>query len=45
VVKEGDTLSEIAERFGTSVRALVTANNIEDPELIHVGQELLIPEG
>ena len=40
VVKEGDTLSEIAERHGTTVEALVSLNQIENPDLIHPGQEL-----
>ncbi len=44
VVKAGDTLSEIAERFDTTVRALVRANDIEDPSLIFPGDELIIPE-
>lgn len=43
VVKEGDTLWEIAQRFGTTVRALVRANDIEDPDLVYPGQELVIP--
>ncbi len=44
MVKAGDTLSEIAERFDTTVRALVRANDIEDPSLIFPGDELIIPE-
>jgi len=40
VVKEGDTLSEIAEQHGTTVDELVALNAIEDPDLIHPGQEL-----
>jgi LysM repeat protein len=43
VVQEGDTLGEIAQRFGTTVDALVEANNIEDPDLIFPGQRLRIP--
>lgn len=42
-VAEGDTLSEIAERFGMSVEALVEANGILDPDLILSGEMLLIP--
>ena len=42
-VKSGDTLSAIALRFGTTVSALVSANNIADPNLIYVGQILFIP--
>jgi murein DD-endopeptidase MepM/ murein hydrolase activator NlpD len=43
VVQRGDTLSAIAERFGTTVRALVEANDIANPSLIVVGQRLVIP--
>ena len=43
VVQPGDTLSEIAQRFGSSVDALVRANGIDDPDLILVGQILCIP--
>jgi LysM repeat protein len=42
-VVEGDTLAEIAQRFGTSVGALQAANGIEDPDEIQVGQVLVIP--
>lgn len=44
-VQEGDTLSAIALRFGTTVEALVEANGIADPHLIQVGQVLQIPSG
>ncbi|HSJ47183.1 MAG TPA: LysM domain-containing protein [Euzebyales bacterium] len=43
VVKSGDTLTEIAERFDTAVLELVEANDIADPDIIDVGQELTIP--
>ena len=43
-VQSGDTLSEIAARFGTSVQALMRANpQIENASLIFPGQELVIP--
>lgn len=42
-VKPGDTLSEIAQQFGTTVDAIVQANHIENPNLIQVGQQLVIP--
>ena len=44
-VQRGDTLSEIAERFGTTVSALVLANNIADRDRIYPGQVLIIPAG
>lgn len=43
VVQPGDTLSEIAQRFGSSVDALVRANGIDDPDLIFAGQILCVP--
>jgi len=42
-VKSGDTLGEIAKRFGTTVSALAAYNDITNPNLIHVGQQILIP--
>ena len=43
VVVPGDTLYSIAERFGSTVEAIVAANNIVDPSLINPGQKLVIP--
>lgn len=45
VVQAGDTLSSIAQKFGTTVEAIVRANNITNPNLIFVGQVLMIPAG
>jgi hypothetical protein len=42
-VAEGDTLADIADRFGTSVSALQAANGIDDPDEIVIGQVLVIP--
>lgn len=44
VVHPGDTLSEIALRHGTTVSALVEANQLADPNLIRIGQLLNIPD-
>ena len=41
-VKSGDTLSEIAQKFGTAVSKLATLNNIKNVNLIYVGQTLKI---
>ncbi len=41
-VRSGDTLSEIALRFGTTVQSLQQLNNIENPNLIYAGQALRI---
>ncbi len=43
IVRAGDTLSQIAARYGTTVAAIVEANNLTNPDLIFVGQVLLIP--
>ena len=42
-VRRGDTLEEIAGRFGISVRQLQQANRISNPHRILLGQVLLIP--
>ena len=41
-VRSGDTLSRIARRFGVSVNYIVTANNIQNPNLIFPGQILIV---
>ena len=44
-IKKGDTLSELAVRFDTSVKELLKANKkIKDPDLIFAGAKLNIPE-
>lgn len=42
-VRSGDTLSAIAERFDTTVRALARANDIDNPNEIRAGERLVIP--
>jgi len=42
-VKAGDTLYAIAVKFGTTVAAIASANNIANPNQISVGQVLIIP--
>lgn len=42
-VQAGDTLAEIAAAFGVTLDALVEANNIENVDVIEVGQVLIIP--
>ncbi len=44
-VRRGDTLSEIAARFGTTVNELVRLNNIADPDRIYEGDRLIIRAG
>ena len=42
VVKWGDTLSEIAVKYDTTVSKLVKLNNISNPDLIYAGETLKI---
>ncbi len=42
-VERGDTLGNIARDNGVSLVELVEANNISNPNLIHIGQVLVIP--
>jgi LysM repeat protein len=43
VVEPGDTLGSIAEQFDTSMSALIRANNLDDADLLSVGQQLVVP--
>jgi len=43
VIQPGDSLSAIADRYGMSVEELSQANDIADPNVIQVGQKLVIP--
>ena len=41
-VKRGDNLTAIARKFGTTVQELQKLNNIKDPNVIFVGQKLIV---
>ena len=41
-VKRGDTLSAIAKKYGTTVKAIAAENRIKNVNLIYVGQKLKI---
>lgn len=43
VVSRGDTLSGVARRYNSSVRAIRAVNNIVDPNRLFVGMELFVP--
>ncbi len=43
IVQPDDTLGSIAARFNVSLNDLMAANNITDPNVISVGQQLVIP--
>jgi LysM repeat protein len=43
-VHTGETLSQIAARYGTSVSALMHANGLRSANRLRVGQRLRVPE-
>jgi murein DD-endopeptidase MepM/ murein hydrolase activator NlpD len=43
IIQEGDTLNEIAIRFGVSMDDILSANQIENPNALFIGQRILIP--
>jgi membrane-bound lytic murein transglycosylase D len=43
VVRNGETLSEIGQRYGVSVRLLRAANGNVDPKRLRVGRRLVVP--
>ncbi len=45
IVQPGETLSAIAQRYGTTVSELAALNNIVNLNLIHSGQALTLPGG
>jgi LysM repeat protein len=42
-IKRGDSLSQIADRFGTTTRKLMNLNGITDSNLIRIGQVIKLP--
>jgi LysM repeat protein len=44
-VRSGDSLTTIARRFGTTVRAIQDANGISNPNVVAIGRTLKIPGG
>lgn len=42
-VKKGDTLSQIAAKYGTTYQAIAAYNGIKNPNAIRVGQKIEIP--
>ena len=43
VVKQGDSVYKIAQKFGTTMQAIILANNLSNPDLIFPGQVFIIP--
>ena len=44
-VQPGETLSEIADRLGVSMKRLVEINNLSDPDHVEAGTALKLPSG
>jgi LysM repeat protein len=42
-VQEGDTLGEIAQTYGVSTQDLIDANDLANPNVLQVGQTLIVP--
>lgn len=42
-VQEGDTLLAIAQTYGVTVEEIVEANGLANPDMLSIGQELIIP--
>lgn len=43
-VENGDTVSEIAQKFNTDTHSIISENNLTNPDVIYVGQTLKIGE-
>jgi LysM repeat protein len=43
-VKSGDTLYALAQRFGTTVEQLQAWNDIPDPNVLRIGQRLIVTQ-
>ena len=44
VVKRGDSLYKIAQRYGVNLRRLIDLNSINPPYIVYPGQRLLLPK-
>jgi LysM repeat protein len=42
-VESGDTLTDLALQFGTTIQALQLVNDLENPNAIRIGQRLTVP--
>ncbi len=45
MVQKGDILSRLAVDFGTTTKTLISMNNLSNPDVLYVGQELRVPAG
>ena len=42
-INRGDTLTKIAKKFDTTISAIVSLNNIKNPNLIYAGETIRVP--
>jgi LysM repeat protein len=45
IVQKGDILSQLAVDYDTTTRNLISLNNLSNPDVLYVGQELRVPAG
>ncbi len=45
IVQKGDILSRIAVAFDSTTKNLISMNNLSNPDVLYVGQELRVPAG
>jgi LysM repeat protein len=45
IVQQGDILGRIATKFDTTTKTLLSMNNLSNPDVLYVGQELRVPAG
>lgn len=45
LIKQGDTLFEIARNYSTTIEAIITANPSIDYENLKIGEEIIVPFG
>jgi len=45
IVRKGDTISQLAVDFDTTTAELVRLNHLSNPDVLYVGQELIVPAG
>ncbi|HEY5641021.1 MAG TPA: LysM domain-containing protein [Dehalococcoidia bacterium] len=42
-VQDGDTLAALAETYGVTIEAIAEASNLDDPDVLAIGDPLTIP--
>lgn len=45
IVQAGDSLTGIAGKFGLTMEQLLNINNLDNPDFVFVGQQLILPSG